>query len=192
MEGEIEVKEEPMSDGEADEGYQVLGELVMIKQEVLIVGEEGDEEQEYNYTPDPLGDESDVLQGSAGMQERSEVGPSISLRLISTQQLLPWRRRSQGKDPGSWTPSASKDGHQLRNNLQAISFLILGPGQDGGESTSQGISDPPSISYMFSSVQPDRPQATPMLTSQQPPTWTTAAIEIISKPLADTASTAFF
>ncbi|KAF6197769.1 hypothetical protein GE061_008735 [Apolygus lucorum] len=90
MEDGIVVKEEPMSEGDED---QVIGELVLIKQEVLTGDEYVEEEvgnsttvkdedagcpmikQEDSSAADPLCDESDVLQGSIGVQ-RSEAGPA--------------------------------------------------------------------------------------------------------------------
>ncbi|KAF6197878.1 hypothetical protein GE061_008852 [Apolygus lucorum] len=93
MEDGIVVKEEPMSEGDED---QVIGELVLIKQEVLIGDEYVEEEvgnsttvkdedagcpmikQEDSSAADPLCDESDVLQGSIGVQ-RSEAGPAKNI-----------------------------------------------------------------------------------------------------------------
>ncbi|KAF6197765.1 hypothetical protein GE061_008731 [Apolygus lucorum] len=89
MEDGIVVKEEPMSEGDED---QVMGELVLIKQEVLIGDDYVEEEvgnsradedagcpmikQEDSSAADPLYDESDVLQGSTGVQ-RSEARPAL-------------------------------------------------------------------------------------------------------------------
>ncbi|KAF6201619.1 hypothetical protein GE061_004012 [Apolygus lucorum] len=90
MGDEIEVKEEPMSEGEETEGDQETFEVVMIKQEKLI----GDDEEVENSerfedegvgypmikqeleSTDPVGDESVVPQGSIGGQKLSEAGPS--------------------------------------------------------------------------------------------------------------------
>ncbi|KAF6197543.1 hypothetical protein GE061_008507 [Apolygus lucorum] len=92
MEDGIAVKEEPMSEGDEDQEMEVE-----IKQEVLIGDEYVKEEvgnsrtdedagcpmikQEDSSAADPLCDESDVLQGSIGVQ-RSEAGPALFI--IST------------------------------------------------------------------------------------------------------------
>ncbi|KAF6197850.1 hypothetical protein GE061_008820 [Apolygus lucorum] len=87
MEDGIVVKEEPVSEGDEDQEMEVE-----IKREVLIWDEYVKEEvgnsradedagcpmikQEDSSAADPLCDESDVLQGSIGVQ-RSEAGPAL-------------------------------------------------------------------------------------------------------------------
>ncbi|KAF6197544.1 hypothetical protein GE061_008508 [Apolygus lucorum] len=94
MEDGIVVKEEPVSEGDEDQEMEVE-----IKREVLIWDEYVKEEvgnsradedagcpmikQEDSSAADPLCDESDVLQGSIGVQ-RSEAGPAPTLRFLAT------------------------------------------------------------------------------------------------------------
>ncbi|KAF6197654.1 hypothetical protein GE061_008620 [Apolygus lucorum] len=87
----IVVKEEPMSEGDETED-RVIGEVVLIKQEVKCDDEHDEKEvgdevggypmikQEGDSTADPLGVECDVHQGSPEVQ-KSEAGPSKPFRL---------------------------------------------------------------------------------------------------------------
>ncbi|KAF6197766.1 hypothetical protein GE061_008732 [Apolygus lucorum] len=96
MEDGIVAEEEPMSEGDEDQVMEVE-----IKQEVLIGDEYVEEEvgnsrtdkdedagcpmikQEDSSAADPLCEESDVLQGSIGVQ-RTEAGPAPTLRFLAT------------------------------------------------------------------------------------------------------------
>ncbi|KAF6197764.1 hypothetical protein GE061_008730 [Apolygus lucorum] len=93
MEDGIVVKEEQMSEGDGD---QVMGELVLIEEYVKEeVGNswtvEGETagcpmiKQEDSPAADPLCDESDVLQGSIGVQ-RSEAGPAQYSSVINNNK----------------------------------------------------------------------------------------------------------
>ncbi|KAF6197802.1 hypothetical protein GE061_008769 [Apolygus lucorum] len=100
MEDEIVVKEEPMIGGEKNE-VQVKEE-VEIKQEALMGDEDVEEEVEKRWAvedeaegypmikredglTDPLGDESDVLEGSVGVQ-RSEAGPDMEDEIVVKEE----------------------------------------------------------------------------------------------------------
>ncbi|KAF6197545.1 hypothetical protein GE061_008509 [Apolygus lucorum] len=112
MEDGIVVKEEPMSEGDED---QVIGELVLIKQEVLIGDEYVEEEfgnsttvkdedagcpmikQEDSSAADPLCEESDVLQGSIGVQKNIDGMTSTvsQLKKFPLESLATYYSRSE-------------------------------------------------------------------------------------------------